>query len=59
MDNWAQIRVLHAQGMSIRKIAAEVGCAKNLFKQVNELLALRFAQRTSCSHKKCSSLVGN
>ncbi|CAM2829291.1 transposase [Corynebacterium propinquum] len=28
MDNWAQIRVLHAQGMSIRKIAAEVGCAK-------------------------------
>ncbi|WKS35453.1 helix-turn-helix domain-containing protein [Corynebacterium propinquum] len=29
MDNWAQIRVLHAQGMSIRKIAAEVGCAKN------------------------------
>lgn len=28
MDNWAQIRVLRAQGMSIRKIAAQVGCAK-------------------------------
>ena len=28
MDNWAQIRVLRAQGMSIRKIAAHVGCAK-------------------------------
>ncbi|WP_080974102.1 helix-turn-helix domain-containing protein [Corynebacterium striatum] len=28
MDNWAQIRVLRAQGMSVRKIAAQVGCAK-------------------------------
>ncbi|MFS0002002.1 helix-turn-helix domain-containing protein [Corynebacterium striatum] len=28
MDNRAQIRVLCAQSMSIRKIAAQVGCAK-------------------------------
>lgn len=28
MDDWAQIRYLRKQGLSIRKIAAEVGCAK-------------------------------
>jgi len=28
LDQWAQIRFLRGQGLSIRKIAAEVGCAK-------------------------------
>ncbi len=28
MDDWAQIRILRKDGMSIRKIAATVGCAK-------------------------------
>lgn len=28
LDQWAQIRYLRGQGLSIRKIAAEVGCAK-------------------------------
>ena len=28
MDKWARIRVLRTQGMSTRKIAAQVGCAK-------------------------------
>ncbi|WP_375545506.1 helix-turn-helix domain-containing protein [Corynebacterium sanguinis] len=28
VEDWAQIRYLRKQGLSIRKIAAEVGCAK-------------------------------
>ncbi|WP_052251144.1 helix-turn-helix domain-containing protein [Trueperella pyogenes] len=28
MDDWAQIRILRNEGMSIRKIASTVGCAK-------------------------------
>ncbi|WP_424217826.1 helix-turn-helix domain-containing protein [Trueperella pyogenes] len=28
MDDWAQIRILHNEGMSIRQIARRVGCAK-------------------------------
>ena len=28
MEDWAKIRYLRRQGLSIRKIAAEVGCSK-------------------------------
>ncbi|WP_186366004.1 helix-turn-helix domain-containing protein [Corynebacterium sanguinis] len=28
LEEWAQIRYLRGQGLSLRKIAAEVGCAK-------------------------------
>lgn len=28
MDDWAQIRILRNEGMSIRKITSTVGCAK-------------------------------
>ncbi|WP_366918737.1 helix-turn-helix domain-containing protein [Corynebacterium sanguinis] len=38
MEDWAQIRYLRKQGLSIRNIAAEVGCAK---KTVERALAVR------------------
>lgn len=51
MEDWAQIRYLRKQGLSIRKIAAEVGCAK---KTVERALA---ADKPPAYKKRASTVT--